>query len=407
LSEPDYNGIDREGGYDVKKALLTGIYLVIATVSMSGCWSQLELNDRGFVQAVAIDKKEDGGFRLSTLFYKPSGSEQGSKSSSAMPYFTVVTEGETIFEATRDITLALGRKAQWSHMRVLLIGEEVVGGKGMSKELDYFIRDHEVRGVVSVMITAGKAGPYLKIKPIIENTFAQQLKTIGEQGHRFTAKTMQVSLTELHIRSLEQVPLSMVPYVRLDPLDKKKAGVSGLVVVDMKSGMRKAVIPSEQSRYVLMLNNQFESGILKIPCDSDGKRRKGASVAKESFEVVRSHTKINPIVHGDRVTLHISISVEGTIGELKCSSPISESGEGQFIVKVEQLLLREASETMEMLQKERIDVIDAGGRLYRKQLKTWKRLSPEWESRFAASDYRIRVKVKMMNSGVGAAVPLS
>ena len=71
-------------------------------------------------------KKRVVKISLTTQIYKPSQgvSATGAKAAKSA-YLNVITQNESISRAIRDIPLNLGRKAQWSHTRLIIIGENL------------------------------------------------------------------------------------------------------------------------------------------------------------------------------------------------------------------------------------------------------------------------------------------
>lgn len=106
-----------------------------------GCWSGHELTDWGFVQAAAIDLTDDGAIRMTTQIYKPTGgTELGSPSKGGQTYVNTDTISSSLFGASEDIAIELGRRPQWSHLQVLLIGEKAAGAMNIRRFTDFFWR---------------------------------------------------------------------------------------------------------------------------------------------------------------------------------------------------------------------------------------------------------------------------
>ena len=152
---------------------------------LTGCWDRAELPEKGFVMGIALDQAKGGKISLTTQVFKPTqgvGSIGGK--SPTVSFANVTTIDSTLPRAIRDIPINLGRKTQWSHTRLIIIGEQLAREQEIFSLLEFFFRDHEPRLTVSIMIAEGRADNYLNKKPYIENTISQQLFQSEKGGDR-------------------------------------------------------------------------------------------------------------------------------------------------------------------------------------------------------------------------------
>lgn len=82
----------------MKRLTIILISLLVLTLT-SGCWDNKELDEYGYVQAVAIDQSEDNHFVITTHFYNPSTKiEMGQAGNPASKGINIVTSGETFLK---------------------------------------------------------------------------------------------------------------------------------------------------------------------------------------------------------------------------------------------------------------------------------------------------------------------
>lgn len=386
------------------KTMLAACLLAAMAFGTTGCWSSFELVERGFVQAAAVDLTDDGNIRLISHVYKPGGGTPSLKSNTGPSYVDMTTTGSTVFDAVRKVPLQLGRKLQWSHMRVLLIGEEVARSENIGNVLDFFYRDHEPRGTIDVILTKGQAGDYLSLRPMIESTMGQQLLRVEEIGTLESGRTIDITLTKLRIRASSEVPTAMIPVLAFKNESKQQIVVSGLATVDLAKGKRTGTIPFANVQSALMLSGKFKRGIIDVPC---GEERKPASSDYDSLEVGRTEAKLNPVVAGDKLRIAFHLELEGSVGELVCSKADTKEDLRQFAKRVESTVERQIRDTAKLLQSNRSDVIDVGTRVFRQHSRLWKRWKPDWERRFAESEFSISVKAMVRSTGTTIGKPFS
>ncbi|CAM4138286.1 Ger(x)C family spore germination protein [Paenibacillus alkaliterrae] len=378
--------------------------LIFSLFPLTGCWDKAELNERAFVQALAIDLNDEGKIELTTLFYKPGGAggELSQQAQGGPRSFNIKTVDDTALEAVRDITIHLGRKAQFSHMRVILISEKLAKKRKVGEVLDAFSRDHEPRGVISVMIMKGKANDYLNIEPFIESTIGEQLRSIEEGNFRYSGKTIKSTFMELSMQLKSETGVAKVPYLYLDKKGKPTATVAGIALLD--KGKMAGLISSKNAEGLLMLANQYGNGIIEFPCTDPKKEKRNK---KESFEIGQMKTEITPKIIGDSVNVHVSAKIGGSVGDLLCSKLETKEQEQAFAQTAGEAVKREMEQVIELLQKKKLDAIGIGDRIYRKDSRLWQRWKPNWGERFARIQFEIDVEVKVRDTGMNIGKPMS
>lgn len=369
---------------------------------LAGCWNRRELTDWGFVQAAAIDETGKGDILLTAQIYRPSGSssQSGVPTAKGSSFVDTASINGTVNGASSDATNELGRKLQWSHMRVLLIGEDIARKRNIGEFLDFFARSHEPRGSIVVLITQGPAKAFLEIQPLIEGTIGQQLKSIVELAQHQSGKAIVMTLKELTILSKRPRSEFVIPYVKLRKESHAVASVGGLALFGFPAGKMTGVVPSGLTPYVLMLKNRYRGGFLNIPCA-------GKDSAKDSFDISRSHTKIRVQVKGGELGIRINVELEGIIGELGCSNAETSAEIARFTGRVEQETKDRLSEAVTYMQRNRKDLLGVGLKVYRWHNRTWKSWQSDWDKRFAEASVDIAVKAMMLNSGMNPAKPFS
>jgi len=367
--------------------------LVLAILPLAGCWSAMELNQLGFVQTVAIDLADDGKVELTVQVYKPgTQDEQVQQGKARTAYINISTTSATILGASGDIVLKLGRKPQWSHMSALLIGDELARSRNIGQYLDFFSRRNEPRGSVPVLVADGKAKEYLRLKPFIEGTIGQQLRSIERIASRQVGKTAQVSLTDLVIRSKSEVPLSAVPYFALQKSDPSSAAISGMAVIRFPEGVMTGLFPAADTLFYLILTNEFKQGNLEIPCP-------GEPGKADSLMITKSYAKLSPTLVGSAVRLNISVQLESYLGELTCGQVITDSDVSRFVQRAESSLESQIEDTVGQLQEKQADIFGIGLRMSREHPQVWRKLRSEWPDRFAKMGLDTHVKVKILTTG--------
>lgn len=371
-------------------ALLLSIFIV------SGCWSKFELTERAFVMGVALDQGENGEIELLTQIYRPTSTQTLSSVSSSASSINIKTKDDSVMEAIRDIPIHLGRKAQWSHLRVIIVGEKLARSSNIGHLLDLFYRAHEPRGSVTIMISKGTAGKLFEKKPLIEQTTAQQFLRAKESSYITSAKTVDYNLLDLMLQLRSANGDAIVPFVYEDKKSKDIFSAAGLAL--LKDGKMKAVLPSSEVEGLLMLRNFYQSGVIEIKCP-------GKNGDYETAEVLSLNAKTKPQIKGDQISVNSTIVSDIAIGELKCSNIKSTEDEEEFIKKIEVKLSEQIKSTFQFLQSNKLDVIGIADTIYRSDPRKWERLKENWDTQFSELPFTIQIKLRLITTGTISGKP--
>src|SRR4051794_8513459 len=116
--------IKRKGNCIMRRASAIGLTIIILANAMfcSGCWNYREIEKLGIVAGMAIDRDpKDQRYILTVEIASPTPGEKSGGSNSEI----YETRGTTMFEAVRNLIIETGRKAYWSHSKVIIIGRSI------------------------------------------------------------------------------------------------------------------------------------------------------------------------------------------------------------------------------------------------------------------------------------------
>ncbi|HTG69767.1 MAG TPA: Ger(x)C family spore germination protein [Candidatus Udaeobacter sp.] len=374
------------------KLYLKLLFVALVLLSSTGCWNKLELPERSFIMSLGIDEGKNGTIQLTAQLYKPATGLRGKGQEKA--FINIQSEDDSMFETVRDLTLHMGRKVHWSHMRIIVIGEEFAKKRGLEEILDFFFRNQELRLTTYVHIANGKASQYMITKPLIENTLGQQLLSIQEVAYKYSGKTANVTLLDLGFQLRGEVNDAMIPYLYRSKKISYTTPVAGAAL--FKEGKMVGKLSSHDMESVLMLRDEYERGVLEVPCLN---QPKGKPKMKETVQVISTSTQLSPEIKQRSVKVKASVTVEGTITELKCSKITTAEEESEFLNRVKEIVEQEMLKSYDELKRKKIDVINLGNLIYRRHPALWKSMKEDWPEIFAKSQLEIHTDVKIINTG--------
>ncbi|TCP20305.1 Ger(x)C family germination protein [Scopulibacillus darangshiensis] len=191
------------------------LLILLLLVLMTGCWDQIEIEERGFEIGVAIDlskdvpelvesgselAKDNGRFALTDQFVAPGGlggqSQQQSVGGGQKPFFNITAQGNSMFEATRDMAVKTSRTPYAEQLKVVITSAKAANTP--YNVLDLFLRDNEMRRNIKVLISKGRAVDVLNISPKNEKVPSIALDSITNNVDKNTAMVPDIRIGDIH-----------------------------------------------------------------------------------------------------------------------------------------------------------------------------------------------------------------
>ncbi len=145
----------------IKKIVI--LLVIISNVFLiTSCWNYTEIDKTSIVAGIAIDKGEkDKKYNITAEIVELTGGQQSSPMSSRL----IEADGNTIFEAVRNLISVNRFKLYFGHCKLIIIDEQPAR-EGIIPIMDSLFRDHEVRLTNDVLISKG-----VKAKKILLQKF--------------------------------------------------------------------------------------------------------------------------------------------------------------------------------------------------------------------------------------------
>ncbi|MBO7747630.1 Ger(x)C family spore germination protein [Paenibacillus sp. MWE-103] len=390
-----------------RKAFLAG-FSAFALLALTGCWDRVEIDKRGFVVGVAIDKAKGGqnkdrsrspGSLISGTFQfivpaglKSSSGSSGRDSNAGRSYFNIGVEESSVAALTAKTAARTSRSPYYEHLKLILISEDIARDDSkFSDALDFFLRGKEMRRDMHVLIAAGKAREILNVRPYNENYPVAYLESTIANTMKTNYMLKSSRLGDIHEHLLRDQSFT-IQLVR-----KRGDGIAltGAALFDGTEHRLIGELNGETTQGLNFLTGQIKGGVIETAY-------KNTAITAELERAVR---KIK-LTGGDgrRMKFTIAVEAEGTmvksVKNLDLNDPAVFRGiERQF----EDEIRRVAGKTLQTLQhKYKKDVIGLNRFLYQNHYRAWKRVAPDWErgaNLFAAADIEVTVRMNIRRIG--------
>lgn len=376
------------------------LVLILILLLLSGCWDLKEIEEIGFVLAVALDPNYDQEIedhfeietkKPATHMFKttyqvviPSVLGEGN-SLEEKAFFNISTVGRTNFKSNRNILARESRRLNYEHLKVLIINEQLVKDMFMEKLVDFFIRDHEMRRDTLLFIADGDGEKILGQKLPLEIAPAISIKMIQENYQAHHGMQADFNIGELSKKVLEQKSF-LVPRIVENKGDFKIAGAAVI-----HSNKFKGWLGEEDIDGYNILTNDTENAVVE------------ATFKEELFvyETSNFNTSIKYTQKDGKDYFHLLIKSEGSFVENWVDNiKLSEQETIEQLQKeVAKELENKAKKIIEKLQHQfYVDAYGFGDYVNRKKPKYWKGIKEEWEGEngyFSKANFTVEAKVRI------------
>jgi spore germination protein KC len=130
------------------KKLIFILISLTACFLLTSCWNYREINELNVVNGFSVDVGEkDNKYSVTTEILAPKLAIGRDKIKSRF----VESQGETIFKAVRKLIEVDGKKAYWSHAKVMIVSK-TVAESGLLSVIDFSDRNPEPRSDMDIII---------------------------------------------------------------------------------------------------------------------------------------------------------------------------------------------------------------------------------------------------------------
>lgn len=375
---------------------ISTIFCILLLLILPGCWNRKELNTLAIVQAVGIDRTEDGQISLSLQLLKPSDvkASTSEKAGGSKSVWVVTSQGETIFEALRNATMQTDRRAYFPHNMVFVLSERVAR-EGIGEELDLLSRDLEFRKLAYVFISKTNAEDIIRSEHEQEKIPGRAIEKLAKLTFA-TSKIPKIQLIDLLKNLTSKTNDSIVPGIALvqersENSEKKFLKLEGTAI--FKKDKLIGWFDEKETRGVLWISGEVKSGIIVTPTPGD-------ETKKSSIEIIKATSRIVPERVNGNLVLTINVHVEGNLGEQMSSSdlvmpePFTELEE-----KMASVIEDEINSAVIKAQRWEVDLFKFGTEVHRQFPKEWPELEKNWREEFQKLQVNVVVSAKIRWTG--------
>ena len=337
---------------------------------LSGCWNRREIGKIAIVMGFAVDKGEkEDEIEITAQIANTrtiAASENSGKGGDAKPYLKLSSHGEYVFPSIRSSVSKSGARLYMAHNYVVLFGEDMAR-EGLENYMDFFLRDHELRLDMHLLVARGRASDVLDVNAGFQSIPALHINDlINAQEQLSTGMTVTIFDFMNHLAADRSAPL--IPIIEINKRnDEEVLHMSGTAVFDKDKmiGSR----DERGTRGYLWVADAVQQAVIVAHPEEDS----------VGIEVVRAKGSITAEVsENGSVTMVLRADAEGSLGSQRGSRNYTTKEGldillGAFAHEIE-------SEIRAAVDKSRAlsaDVLGFGDVLYRHHPEIWEKMKEQ------------------------------
>ncbi|MFJ5765624.1 Ger(x)C family spore germination protein [Lysinibacillus sp. NPDC093210] len=371
---------------------ILSILLLIFTTLLSGCWDVTEPQRMYYVHALGIDFK-DGNYEtyMQIIDFANIAKSEQPNNPQAQQAEIGHAKGKTIEDSLFDLYHSIDQKAFWGHITYIILSEEVMKSNKVNQVLDFLTRYRETRYQIWVYGTKEPLDDLLIVTPI--NNKALTLSKLGDPLNSFKQESFvtPINLRKLVIGLNEPSHEVYLPLVSIDKgwLSSKgqseSVEIKGITLLS-KDGLKGFLTEENANGIKWMTNETIRSEIT----GQIGEHKQFVTVTLDHLKV-----HISPVVKNENVQFDIEIKMEANV--LGITEEITTNQIRQLVKKQVEKEIRETFKESLALNT---DIYRLSEQLYRKDVKTWKKLEDNGKIDLTEDSIRnIKITVVKVNPG--------
>ncbi|GIP40494.1 hypothetical protein J31TS4_37740 [Paenibacillus sp. J31TS4] len=360
------------------RKLLHGTLAVALLLSLTGCWSGVELNRRAFARVMLIDKGEHGleltlGFPLPNRMTSGKGTG-GSDMSGGQPFTFITKSGDSLIEAYRRIQADMSRRITFGQLRSIVIGQ-AFAKEGIEPLLDFAARETRLHINASLYATEGDAKAFTTI-PVTTERFPTDILANFVKEHVTITATVKDMLTAM--LSGGDLLLPTLVFGNQGAAQEKRAAqwmsTNGSML--LRKGRMAGSLSTEESKGAMWILGQLKELEYVAPSPEDGKM--------VSYLVRHSKTKIEPKWDGTRLVIAIRCSAVATVLATDSDMDLTDPAKlASLKLPLETKLEEQLTKAVERAKKHKTEPYKFSQHIQWTYPKLWAGLQPDWRDYFA------------------------
>lgn len=371
---------------------------ILIVILLSGCWDVDEADRMDYAHGLGIDYEDEEVIvhlqlvNLGTLGTPETAAPQESQTAIA------TAKATNMNEAVFDIYNSAQRRIYWGHTTFIVISERALKAGKLTEVLDLINRFSQTRYRIQVYVTHDKdLVGILNSTPLFESSAIFTKLTDISNTYQQNSLVKPVSIRELIIMLDEPGHHGIIPTVRLNKESWQMDESSNQMI--------------EIEGVSIVHKDEFQGSILHDDVNGlrwmqEGSERNDLTIMKDDkpaseLVIVRPETNVKIETKGDDVIFHANIKATGLINAM-----LQNLEQSEIVKEAEKMIKEEVMKTFNKGLEINSDIYRLSEKLYRRDLKTWKKLEQDGVIPLNENSLKVEVEINLDDSKINKTEPI-
>ena len=382
--------------------ILFAVFILLSIV-LYGCWDDVEIEERAFLSAVAIDLAEDGTnedaqfIEMTEQLVVPAGLSTLTQPGDGKAFRNLSDTGKGVFEINSKISKQGSRKLNVEHLGLIVVSREIAETDGMLKNVfDVFIREQYMRRGILVAVVEGKAKDILEVQAEHIMIPAHYVIDLLEKDQSSIAKD-PVRIGDIHEKLLTNRSFAL-PLISI--LNDKVLQYEGIAVIAHEPSRMAGSITGIDAEARHIMIGKGQQSVITLPVEGDI-----ATLVIDNSNSKYTLTNQDKQSLAFRIDIDLTASVKEYYGDLDL---FKKENVEKFRVALENEVKQRAEQVLNMIKDEiQVDMLQIDDYLRIHHYRLWEEIKDDWdygENLFSQSEIEIHVQVDIMDPGTSTKV---
>lgn len=276
-------------------------------VFLTGCWDSNEIEDVGLIIGVGLDYGKDEEFSMTHQYVVPNNIQglQGGPAE-GRPFQNLTLEGKSFFEIIRENSLETDRPPNFTHLKSLVVSDELLEKESVRKLISFFLRDHEFRRTVAVFTTKENVATIMEVEPTKEIFPAVQIKELTQNNDKSLEILENTKFSDVS-KYISEDSSFVIPEIEIN---KDRIRLSGAAIISDEDFKLAGWLNSKEVQGLKWINNTVKSGLVTLTDDTYNNTEEHVVL-----EIIKSNTKVEPTLEKGELKVEITINTTIRLGE--------------------------------------------------------------------------------------------
>lgn len=369
------------------KRAIQSLAVVATSLFVSGCWGQQELDSMSIVLGVGLDMVTDETIQVTTQVVNPGALQTrgGSTGGQTGPTVLHVTTGRTVEDAFLKLYDTVYRSPYYGHNNIVLFSE-AYARRGVQDGIDYFERHPEFRKTQLLLVTASPIEDVFGPVQGVERLSSRALEELVR--HRTHASRI---LDSSELNFVNQVlSASSTPVMPIVSVRGVAIQTTGLALFQGTKMVN--TLPLSDARGLMWILGTSKGTDVTLSCPH--------SPVGNAVHILDTQTAVSPVQTKRGLVYVVKVRGSAEVRRMCAKDKLTPQLLRTFGEQTSNVVRSEMNQTMATLQRDHIDAVQFGSRLFEVNPTLWRKLSQKWESTFSSVDVRYDVRINILRTGL-------